>query len=67
MIWTFSMIPALATEAEKEVINRIFIEAAEGFELKCGRQYDFGTAALPLYQTTELNKLQPKKSKNVNK
>lgn len=61
------MIPALATEAEKEVINRIFIEAAEGFELQCGGQYDFGTAALPSYQTTELNKLQPKKSKNVNK
>ena len=30
-------IPAFATEAEKEVITRMCVEAAKGFKLQCGR------------------------------
>ena len=40
-------IPALATEAEKEVINRMCVEAAKCFELQCGREYGFGSFELP--------------------
>ena len=58
-------IPAIATIAEKEVINRMCVEAAKGFELQCGREYRFGTYELPLYQTAELHKLQPKELKSV--
>ena len=51
-------IPALAMQAEKEVINRMCVEAAKGFELQCGREYGIETSELPSRQTTELHKLQ---------
>ena len=56
-------IAALATEAEKEVINRVCVETAKGFELQCGKEYGFGTSELPLHQTAELHKLQRKELK----
>ena len=51
-------IPALAMQAEKEVINIMCVEAAKGFELQCGREYGIETSELPSRQTTELHKLQ---------
>ena len=45
------IIPALATEAEKEVINIVCVEAAKGFELQCGREHCLGTSELPSHQT----------------
>ena len=58
-------IPALATEAEKEVINRMCVEVAKGFELQCGREYGFGISELSSHQTTELHKLQPEELKSM--
>ena len=58
-------IPALATEAEKEVVNRMCVEAAKGFELQWGREYGFGTSELPPHQTTEFHKLQPEELKSM--
>ena len=55
-------IPALAMEAQKEVINRMCVEEAKGFELQCGREYGFGTLELLLHQTT---KLQPEELKSM--
>ena len=49
---------AVAPESEKEVINKMRVEAAKGFELKYGREYGFGTPELPFHQTAELHKLQ---------
>ena len=40
-------IPALATKAEKEVIDRMCVEADKDFELQCGRGYGFETSELP--------------------
>ena len=58
-------IPALATKTEKEVINRMCLEAAKGFELKCGREYGFVTSELPWLQTVELYKLQREELKSM--
>ena len=45
-------------QAEKEIINRMCVEAAKGFELQYGRKYGIGTSELPSRQTAELHKLQ---------
>ena len=58
-------IPALSTEAEKEVINRMCVETVKVFEMQCGREYGFGTSELPSGQTTELHKLQPEELKSM--
>ena len=52
---------SLASEAEKEVISKMCVEAAKVFELQCGREYGFGTSELPSRQTAELHELQPEK------
>ena len=56
---------AVAPESEKEVINKMRVEAAKGFELQYGREYGFGTSELSLHQKTKLHKLQPQELKSM--
>ena len=56
---------AFAIEAEKEVINRMCVEAAKGFELQCGRKYGLGTSEFPSSRTTKLHALQPEELKSI--
>ena len=63
--YKYDIIPALATEAEKKVINRKCVEVTKDFKLQCGRKYCFGTSELPSHQTTEPHKLQPEELKSM--
>ena len=56
---------ALAPESEKEVINKMHVEAAKGFELQYARESGFGTSELSLHQKTKLHKLQPQELKSM--
>ena len=58
-------IPALATEAEKKVINRICVETARFWMWQCGREHDFGTSEVPLHQTTQLYKMELEELKSM--